>query len=59
MWYQPSNWFWRTSQEYFDEFCGIKDDPELETEIKRLYDEEIKLGGMRTFEVLMILAFKD
>ena len=59
MWYQPSNWFWRTSEEFYNQFCGGKDDPEFKTEVMRLYDEETKLGGMRTFEMLMILVFKD
>ena len=34
-------------------------DAEYETEVKRLYDEEIKSGEIRNFEMLMILAFKD
>ena len=59
MWYQPSNWFWRTGREFYDQFCGGKDDPEYRKEVERLYDEESKLGGLRLFEMLMILVFKD
>ena len=62
MWHQPSNWFWRTSQEYWDEFV-VKNSPftdaEFEAECKRLYEEEIKAGGLKMFEMLMILVFKD
>ena len=62
MWYQPSNWFWRTSQEYWDDFVvknSTYSDAEYEAEVKRLYDEEIKSGGLKMFEMLMILVFKD
>ena len=63
MWYQPANWHYRNGEEYVKEFLEdinpiVKEDAEVRAECIRLFDEQCK-DELKTFEVLVILAYKD
>jgi len=63
MWYQPVNWMYRDGEEYVKAFHDevnpiVKEDMAVRNECIRLFNENCK-DSVRTFEVLVILAYKD
>ena len=63
-WYQPQNFPYRSGKEFLENAVNkhsFTNDPEVRAEMERIYDEQsgLNTSDMRTWEVMVILAFKD